>query len=461
MRLITDPAFNDVLEKVFLFLLYSNQAVKPVAGANLVQRYFQFFRNRTVPSTNVLIDSHFWDRTVLQAAHHEAAIKHAVLALSSLHQLMSLSNENEAKQQHRSYAERQYQQALADVRTLISSATDKEVDRILIACVIFVVFEAIRGDFRASQIHLESGRSVIIQNRSIMRQRISRRQDLDEICEALFRLDIPALAFQDTTAPSPFGLDDYYQTQPLGNGPQFDTLAEARASLMDLVRWFYVSAPLAIGNEKLEQIAEYTARYRQEAAICERQLRLWHDQFEQLLAAHSGSPGSEPLVCMLKIWYGTTVAMAEADAFAVETKWDDVEHRFIEVVQDCEAILPHLATGDGYSFSAEMGYVPAAFLAASRMRNPILRRRALAVLQALHRQEGLWGSKGAAAVAERWIELEEEGLDHVKQASDIPLHKRCQIEKLFVDVETQSARLWFGFGGEPALYLREEMVRWE
>ncbi len=46
----------------------------------------------------------------------------------------------------------------------------------------------------------------------------------------------------------------------------------------------------------------------------------------------------------------------------------------------------------------------------TRCRHPLVRRKALALLQRSNRQEGVWHSIGCAAVGERLIKIEEEGL---------------------------------------------------
>ncbi|KAK0338036.1 hypothetical protein LTR91_013108 [Friedmanniomyces endolithicus] len=89
-RLICDPAFSDVREK----------------------RYFQFFRQRTVESTNSLVGFTFWSRLVLRIVHAEPAIKHAVLALGALHQYLELPDEDPTRVDHLAFTEEQHWKAL-------------------------------------------------------------------------------------------------------------------------------------------------------------------------------------------------------------------------------------------------------------------------------------------------------------------------------------------------------------
>ncbi len=93
---------------------------------------------------------------------------------------------------------------------LVASATPEDLDRVLAACVLFICYEGIRGDYAASRVHMEryiyqhhnpvrgtpltypSGRSIVKNNRERLRQS-SRRNDLVEIQYALARLDLSAL----------------------------------------------------------------------------------------------------------------------------------------------------------------------------------------------------------------------------------------------------------------------------
>lgn len=55
------------------------------------------------------------------------------------------------------------------------------------------------------------------------------------------------------------------------------------------------------------------------------------------------------------------------------------------------------------------------------------------------RQEGVWESQAAAAVASRWVAVEEEGLDQVRYSTDVPEHKRIRFIDTQVDIEGKVA----------------------
>ena len=412
-RLITDPAFGDLLEK----------------------RYFQFFRQRTVTSTNSLVDSRFWDRVVLQACHIEPAVKHAVLALSSLHQLSGLPHDSDTAHQHRLYAERQHHKALTSARALISSSSPQDVDRILVACVIFIIFEGVRGDYRAAAMHMDSGRAIMAQNSARLKH-ASRRKDLVEIEHALARLDLPAICFSDRTSPYAYNLSDFYDTNPDLTPESFQDSNEAQASFINLARWL-----LIIGNHIDEEERNGNlvgmARYQAVKMRCSAAIEEWYTRFETLA---SRDQSSNLVVLNLRSWYMCARLLIDTESYGLEIRYDAYMHYFEAIVNYGEMISAHISDSNSQrSFSFDLGYMIPVYLTATRCRDPILRRRAVRLLHDHPRQEGVWESVAAAAVAARWIAVEEEGLGEVRSAADVPERKRIKYIDTQIDLDHQAA----------------------
>jgi hypothetical protein len=81
-------------------------------------------------------------------------------------------------------------------------------------------------------------------------------------------------------------------------------------------------------------------------------------------------------------------------------------------------------TGIKPAYSFDMGVLPPLYYTAVRCRDPIIRRKALALLSASPRREGIWDSLILAAIV-RWVIGEEESdLDEVSCAEDVPLSVR-------------------------------------
>lgn len=373
---------------------------------------------------------------MLQACHTEPAIKHAVLALSSLHQLSSLPHDSDTNYQHRLYAERQHHKALEEARVLIASAQPQDVDRILIACIIFVIFEGVRGDYRAAAMHMDSGRAIVAQNSQRLKHS-SRRKDLLEIEHALARLDLPAICFSDRSSPYCYTLIDFYQTSPVLVPEPFQDIHEAQACFIDLARWL-----LVLGNhieyEEQNGDLQTMARYQAEKVRCASIIEQWHGHFSDVVKRSDSSVSL--LILNLRMWYASLKMLIQAETYGAETRYDAFMSLFDETVECGEELAKNLAdVNQSRSFSFDLGYMIPVFLTATRCRDPRIRRRAVNVLQTYPRQEGVWESLAAAAIAARWIAVEEEGLGPVKCAADVPERKRIRYIDTQVDVESKTA----------------------
>ena len=107
------------------------------------------------------------------------------------------------------------------------------------------------------------------------------------------------------------------------------------------------------------------------------------------------------------------------------TAWDWFTEDFEHIV-DLATLILKSSNGDkftknrGPDFTLDMGIVAPLFVVASKCRHPIIRRKAVALLYAAPRQEGIWDSVLTARVAERLIGIEEAGLGNVDRCEDVP-----------------------------------------
>ena len=413
-RLVTDPAFEDLLEK----------------------RYFQFFRQKTIASTNSTVDSRFWDRTILQACHSEPTIKYAVLALSSLHQLSCLPPGSETSLQHRRYAEKQHQKALEAARSLIASAGAEDIDRILSACVIFIIFEGVRGDYQAASTHMDSGRAIVAQNTQRYTKK-DRRKDLAEIEQTLARLDLSAICFSDYSSPYKYTLTEFYESCPSLTPGRFEDVGEAQASFINLCRWLFLIG-FGIENEELNGDMPTLAKYQVEKIKCSELIEEWHCHFEEVVARAVDK--ESPVIPNLRCWYAVVQVTCKSERYGPETRYDRFTYLFEEILRHAKQVSDKLLQGgeQAQTFSYDFGFLVPLYLCATRCRDPLLRRRAIALLRSHPRQEGVWGSTAAAAVAEQWVAVEEEGLGTVTCAADVPEHKRTKEIETTVNLTTHT-----------------------
>ena len=115
------------------------------AGGEQEHRNYYFFRQRTVPQLSGCFGSEFWERLVPRTTHHHLAIRHAVLALGSLHERFErgdrsifASNMDNAQG---GFALQQYNKAIQSLIKVFSTNERQPMDICLIACVLFACFE--------------------------------------------------------------------------------------------------------------------------------------------------------------------------------------------------------------------------------------------------------------------------------------------------------------------------------
>lgn len=416
---MSDPAFRDVREK----------------------RYFQFFRQKTTVSTNRLMNSRFWDRIVLQMCHVEPAVKYAVLALSSLHRLSEERHQADVAVRHQQYADQNYQRALSAAQKLLNSSTPEDIDRVLIACLVLTCHDNVRGNYLASQMHTGSGRAILAQHHERLRS-LSRRNDLNEIQQLFGRLDIAAMAFSLSNARYPYDIASFHATKPNLIPDAFESVEEARAPLVDHVRW-----GLICGQSMFEAILQDSSSsalpmLEMERLKVQHHLDRWSLQFDKIALR---DPKASPiLVRVLRIWHQLAAVHNAAGVYGSELRFDKFIDQYEYAVTLAEEVLGLLGRENtDINFSFDLGITIPLFEVVQRCRHPSIRRRALSAIRAGPKQEGVWGSSGAADTIEQWMLFEESGLAVLDKASDVPEWRRIVDVSATIDAEAGSAELIF------------------
>jgi hypothetical protein len=103
------------------------------------KRSFAFFVQRTCPQLAGFFGSDFWERFVLQAAYHESAIRHAIVAIGSIHELFE--HQTPILVANTAFALEQYNLAIRDLLVPLSRSGERDVDVCLISCILFTCFE--------------------------------------------------------------------------------------------------------------------------------------------------------------------------------------------------------------------------------------------------------------------------------------------------------------------------------
>lgn len=120
----------------------------PFEGTKLEIRAFRYFQHETVPQICGFYKDQFWFHSVLQACHHNSAIRHAAIALGSLHEQSATVSppfpNGVGELVTGSFALQQYNKAIQALLKPMPGSIRKpqqKVDVALITCVLFACFD--------------------------------------------------------------------------------------------------------------------------------------------------------------------------------------------------------------------------------------------------------------------------------------------------------------------------------
>ena len=196
---------------------------------------------------------------------------------------------------------------------------------------------------------------------------------------------------------------------------------------------------------------EYLDIYSRNRNLFREILRKWNSAFELFLAKASAGMDSKALqgAAVLKINHRINLLQIEyhgQDRLQTSRCWDHLRRECEEIVDLATAVVsPHNYESSSSSqkpvLFMDMNIVSPLFNIAHRCRDPIVRRRAIALLYSAPRQEGLWHSVLTARVAEKIMQIEEAGLGEVKSSADVPDENRISEIEMQFDLQGRKGYL--------------------
>jgi hypothetical protein len=136
------------------------------------RRFLDLFKVHTSRKcTGSMVDD-FWQRLVHQVAEEEPAVRHAAIAMSSMHwQFMQEANSSKSKpsvEKISSFTLAQCTKALVSLRQRLAkgdayATSSAHREAVLVSCIAFVSLSLFQGDVKAVTSHLRSGYSVLME----------------------------------------------------------------------------------------------------------------------------------------------------------------------------------------------------------------------------------------------------------------------------------------------------------
>lgn len=396
------------------------------------RRAFHFFQHVTAPCLSGDLDGAFWRVLVLQICQSEPAVRHAVLAVSSLHEGMvqgTMMMPYVDGDGRASFALYQYNRAIACLLDQMRTVDARPLVPLL-TCVLFVCIELMQSKDRDSLLHLAQGRQILSQ---LGRRPPAGNPEMDLIKQYLVpmytRLSLTSLMIGGDPVAIPAPLKTLIEVPMV-----FETIDEIRYVLYDLMdeclRFAKKSHAAKIGEVSSEDMRVF----ENEQDYLLRKLAKFKVAFSlyQSAKAREAPPGA---IALIQIHVHTTFIWISTALSQHETVFDDYVDTFSAIIPLATEFIDTLApapasrdqpgpgrpTGTAPStadtrrlsamFTFEMHIIAPLYFVAAKCRHPVIRRAALKLLRRNPaRRENLWRANIMAAIGEKTMRLEEKHL---------------------------------------------------
>jgi hypothetical protein len=379
---------------------------------------------------------------VLQRGTQERCVRLAMVALGASHQAFEeerrSSQSSESKQERvaklQNFSIEYYTKAIGVLNSHIYKNRWKELDVSLLCCIMCVAFEWLRGNYTAAGMHLSNG-LLILREWSEVRGTtgpiVSFSSPAGHFIRAklapLFtRLTIQARTL-DTNRPPPIPWSSAITAARIKRSEERSVVA-ARADLDVVLSEIYLRAENFVYSFPdifmKEGVREYSV-----SRLSEWQQK-YHKHIFLLDADRSAMLAASTEQLSLSIWHTLATVMLRAGYTADQGVYDAFLPWFQHMVTLSELLIESLSKSiatSSYSlskFQVDIEQIPMLYFVGSRCRNPVVRRRALALLRIDGGREGLWDGSAQVRLLEEVIAIEEEGIEDVVDERSIPAAAR-------------------------------------
>ncbi|KAM0715699.1 hypothetical protein Q7P37_009199 [Cladosporium fusiforme] len=416
--------------------------------------YFDWFINQSSTKLPGIFGSGFWDTLVLQASATEPAILHAVLALSCAHRSSSIAGSTKTlpgshgPDKHEQFCLRQYSSAIGGLKPHFMSNSKASIRVALIACIIFMALEFVRGQYQTGKSHFHNGLKLLAQLKAASRAQndldcssLSKAdQSIDGwLAEQFARLHLQARLFGQSHTIPRVHFSERNTVQPVS----FVSTSHARRCLDRLIgdasalAERYQAQRVATANPwKLLPSPEIL----QQQSRIQYGLSAWYKAYEISVSRPSGPKRDVATTMGYNVLYSyylvARITVSTCLRLDGEMAYDAFTNDFRTIMRNSfqlGEIVFTQAPGTPFEHNpavppivADMGWITPLYFVAMKCRVRSVRTEAISFLAYGDCKEGIWDASIAAKVATEVMEMEEEGLD---ADADAPTFDAMKAEK--------------------------------
>ncbi|KAF1938693.1 hypothetical protein EJ02DRAFT_17603 [Clathrospora elynae] len=409
-------------------------------------RYLQLYRIRVVHTTSGWFGSQFWYSIVLPAASSEPAILHAAIALSAAHRC-NFGQEHAPDVRER-FILQQYSKAIGSLQPLMRHYDRASISVVLIACQLFAFLEYIRGKHSLAGIHLRNGLSLIkgisTDNTSSQHGVVlgfpSRIRVLDKaIVQSFANVHMLAGLFGHSLQ----GVDVFLQSIETDMpDPTFSNPQAAKESLVRLLhRIVLISqrfrekgvgdeddwSALSVAKEQINNLlATWYETYLRTVPEIETRTAAHRRALDVSLPLAFGTQTPSTKLPILReptsyklllMYHAMATIMCKSLGSHFESRYEAYTNEFISILEHAVDLFHKYALAlaipgniNLHHSIAEFGFIPPLYYTAIKCRVHRIRLHAIMLLRQIPIKEVTWDSSLTANIAQKVVELEEQGV---------------------------------------------------
>ncbi|KAI1502117.1 hypothetical protein F5X99DRAFT_418047 [Biscogniauxia marginata] len=359
-------------------------------------RHLQFFWEVAAPRLSGPMEPYFWTNLVLQFGSFEPAVRHSVIAISSLYERLHRDPAAARLLPDDGVVLRHYNAAIQEMKS------QESVPLVLLVCVLFICIEFLRGNREAAIQHCKHGICLLETVES------SYPWAKEYLSPIFRRLSLFPFFFGSGSESFPklVGVEDNIP-------PAFDNIAEAQYHVDNVVRrtvrLLRRGDPYRLGHLRQDPVPEELLIEQNEIRAM---LSAWHASFLALKSKPDilGTPNE--MICNILMRYEVARIWADMTLEQNETAYDKYLDKFRLLIDEAANLASSKSFGgleprDNPTFSFEMGFVPLLFYIVMKCRCLNTRIRGLSLVKRLGaRRETLWEIGTVYATGKRIIEIE-------------------------------------------------------